>query len=186
MSIELRRRDPRHPRPDFTALVGFLGTPILLLFTVVGIQAGTATGESLRLIATLGGATGLLLGQAVVYATAVLLDEWTHLRDRCRLDIGMQRIRVVRGRTVLFEAPPSQVTSWDEGPSIELVGHGDHIQLFTSHDPQLARWLVARVRDVRTQARSMVKPAFTHVRALDRIFARVATSTPRANDTVRP
>jgi len=188
LSVELQRRDPRDPQPDLTPLVGFLGTPILLMSTVIGIHLGTSRGESLRLVATLGGATGLLLGQAIVYAAAVLLDEWTHRRDTCRLEIGPQRIRVRRGRKVLLDAPPGQVTAWNEGTSIELVGLGDHVQLFTARDPELARWLVARIREMRTQARMMMRPAYAQVHALDRILERVHTapSPSPAAQSIRP
>lgn len=173
LSVELLVRDPRAEKPDLTPLVGFLGTPVLLAFTVLGIQLGAATGDQLQLLATLGGAIGLLLGQAIVYGAAVLVDEWAHLRDRCTLDIGPNRIRARWGRRVLLDAPPDQVTSWDEGPSLDLVGFGDHVQLYTAHDPELARWLVAQVREVRRQARTMVRPRYAEVRALDQVLGRV-------------
>ncbi|MEO0602411.1 MAG: hypothetical protein AAF211_13295 [Myxococcota bacterium] len=173
LSVDLKVSDPRAPKPDLTPLVGFIGTPVLLLFTILGISAGIATGERLQLLATLGGAAGLLLGQSLVYGAAVLLEEWSLLRECARLDIGPNRIRVRQGRRTLLDAPASQVTSWDEGPAIDLVGLGEHVQLYTSHDPELARWLVARVREVRRNARTMTRPKYAQVRAIDQVLQRI-------------
>ncbi|MEN0062542.1 MAG: hypothetical protein AAGA48_10365 [Myxococcota bacterium] len=174
LAVDLQSRDPRSPKPDLTPLVGFLGTPILLVFTVLGIHLG-ATGADLglRVLATLGGACGLMLGQALVYGAAVLLDEWSRRRERCQLEINPNRIRVWQGRKLLLDAPPSHVTSWGEGPGIDLVGLGEHVQLFTAHDPDLAAWLVGQVRTVRSQSRTMTRPTYAAVRALDQVLRRV-------------
>lgn len=173
LSVELRVRDPRAPRPDLTPLVGFLGTPVLLLFTVLGITVGTSAGDPLTLLATLGGAAGLLLGQAIVYGAAVLVEELAHARERCRLDVGPNRIRVRRGRKVLLDVPPGQVTAWSDGPALDLVGLGDHVQIYTEHDADLAQWLVGRVREVRRQARTMARPRYAEVRAIDQVLKRL-------------